>query len=205
MYRQRAFRAEPSGVCKSHPLSTEIMARAEWKCLIASKTLVRFLPVLRISSALPDLVIVSVHVPILVAVSISVTFLITVPAPVPVPILCSSTDLYHLSPFPFPPHPRSGSRAIPAPVPDPVYVPMLSLFVCLYRLSRFRSRSVPITLQFSPLTLFASPFLLLTPILPSISLSPLRHLDQVTPSIGCACTTPVCVCERVYVCVFVFT
>ena len=96
---------------------------------IASTTLVRFLALLRLSSALPN--------PVLVHVPISATPLVSVPAPAPVPILCPSTGLHlrlrsYLALFRLPPPPSAFplrrhhlSRPPPflcVPVPDCVCV-----------------------------------------------------------------------------------
>ena len=73
----RALQTELSGARKHHPLSAAMMMRAEWKCLIASTPLARFLALLRLSSVLSD------PVPFPVPVPISATALVSVPAPVP--------------------------------------------------------------------------------------------------------------------------
>ena len=91
-----------------------------------STTILRFLALLRLSSALPDPILVPVPV-IVVPVPISATVLAPVPAPAPVPIRCSSTG----------PHPRS--RPSFRPVPAPVPVPVLRSFVRLNPCSRSRS------------------------------------------------------------------
>ena len=62
-----------------------------------------FFVLLRLSSTLPDPVLIPVPVPILVPVPISATDVVSVPAPVPVPILCSPTGS----------HPRTRSRSRP--------------------------------------------------------------------------------------------
>ena len=84
---------------------------------MASTTLVRFLALLRLSSAFPDPILVPVPV-ILVPVPISATALVSVPAPVPVPLLCSSTGLH--------PRPILRSfvrRSVPVPIAVCVLVP----------------------------------------------------------------------------------
>ena len=110
------------------PLSTQVSPVSH----VASTTLVRFLALLRLSSALPDPIVVPVPVHIIAPFLISANALVSVPAPVPVPILCPSTGLH--------PRPRSCSRPVPAPVPAPI----LRFFVRLHPLSRSRSRSIPV-------------------------------------------------------------
>ena len=81
----------------------------------ASTTILRFLALFRLSSALPDPVLVPVPV-IVVLVPISATVLASVPVPVPVPIRCSSTGPH--------PRPRPRSRSRSVPVPMTVHVPV---------------------------------------------------------------------------------
>ena len=99
------------------PLSTQVSPVSD----TASTSLVRFLALLRLSSALPDPILVPV--PIIVSTLISTIALVSVPAPVPVPILCSSRSL----------HPR----------PRPVPVPILRSRVHLNPLSRSHLYSHP--------------------------------------------------------------
>ena len=98
----------------------------------ASTTILRFLALFHLPSALPNPVLVPV---IVVPVPISATILASVPVPVPVPIRCSSMGT----------HPRSRPRS--HPVPAPVPVPVLRSFVHFHPRSRSRSVPVPMTVH----------------------------------------------------------
>ena len=73
-----------------------------------STTILRFLALFRLPSALPDPILVPVPV-IVVPVPIPATVLTSVPVPVPVPIRCSSTG----------PHPRPCPRSRPVLLRSP--------------------------------------------------------------------------------------
>ena len=96
----------------------------------ASTTILRFLALFHLPSALPNPILVPV---IAVPVSISATVLASVTVPAPVPIRCSSTG----------PHPRPRPRSRPVPAPVPVLV--LRSFVHFHPCSRSRSVPVPMT------------------------------------------------------------
>ena len=113
--------------------------------MASTNSLVRFLELLRLSSVLPDPILVPVPVPFLVPIPISTITLVSVPASVPIPILCSSTGLHPvLVPVPAPstlPSPFPSCVRLRVSTPVPVPVPILRSFVRLY--PRSRSRSVP--------------------------------------------------------------
>ena len=103
-----------------------------------STSLVWFLALLRLSSALLDPILVPVPVPILVPIPISTLGLVSVPAPVPVTILCSSRGIY------------------PGPIPRPGFYPCprSHLRYC----SRFRPRSHAVLVYWAPPPPSPSPF-----------------------------------------------
>ena len=53
VYTHRALRTELSHALNRHPLTPEMVTRSEWKCLVASTTIVRFFALLRLFST-PD-------------------------------------------------------------------------------------------------------------------------------------------------------
>ena len=131
---------ELSSARERHPLSAEMMTLAEGKCLIMFTTLVWLLTLQRLSSTLPEPVLVHICVAVLVPVPISVSTLVSIPAPAPdtVPIMCflfsfpprpRSRPRFHCT-FVRSPPPSSRSRSIPVailiyvlvPAPDPVPV-----------------------------------------------------------------------------------
>ena len=150
----------------------------------ASTSFVRFLALLRLSSTLPDPVLILVPVLIFVSFLISGPALVSVPAPVPapvpVPILCSSTYLH--SRFPC-----SRSRPVAAHV---VPVPILSPFARLHPRSRFRSVPVPITVYVPVPAL--DPVFMSVPARdfgrPPTPFAPSRPLGRVTRTVQCVCT-----------------
>ena len=156
----------------------------------------RFLVPIRPSCALSDPVLVSVPVSILVPVQISATALVSIPAPVPNFILCSLTGLHVRL--------RSRSRPVLVPVPAPFPVPPL----LPSGVPSFASTLVLAPAPVTPPSLVTSPLLFLIPsprpIPPPISYAPSRSLDLVTPSVRCACTDPVFLCESVCVCLLSF-
>ena len=128
--RHLALRAELLGARKRHPLSARRMARAEWKCFIASTFffVCGSSPLLHHPS-FPSTLPSSSPFPFPLLLSLQV------PSPVPVPILCSSTDF----------HPRPLPRSRPIPAPNPVTI--RRLFVCPHPRFCSRPRSVPITVH----------------------------------------------------------
>ena len=141
---------------------------------------VRFHVLLRLSSRLPDLVLVPVPVLILVRVPICATAFVSVPTPAPVPTLCLSTGL----------HTRLCSRSRPVPAPS-------SFPSCT---SLFASTSVPVptpspspsllTFSFPSPTPTPLPFPSQhsTPISPPIPFALSPPLDPVTLSVRWECT-----------------
>ena len=184
--------------CRRHLLSTEMMARTEWQCLVFYYAYFPMWPLLEFSTFHSSLLIF-VPFPVSDSAPVSATTLVFVPAPVPVQFACVrplvSTPVPDPDQFPsplpllFPPCVRLlVSTPVPVPAPSTFSFPIPTPFPSAPPAPRLRPRPRPRSLLLVPRTR-----------LPPQYKCMYRHQALRTEMSGARKRNYVCVCLCVYV------